>query len=160
MPRTTRSKRTTSWSISNSAFHGLWVSLSFYRTIPYPSVPFPMNFAENIHNFSPFWVICEFDDDFGYTYLYPNMTNEFGLTAPPLADGGCDPRGCYKDEVHYNSTTIDQIEALMEVSSHCQQKIAHNCSVNAIRAGWNIKNIAFLVMQNFACHIRLIFNQN
>jgi len=83
-------------------------------------------------DYSPFWVICEFDDDFGYTYLYPNMTNEFGLTAPPLADGGCDPRGCYKDQVHYNSTTIDQIEALMEVSSHCQQKIAHNCSVNAI----------------------------
>lgn len=73
------------------------------------------------------------------------MTNEFGLTAPPLADGGCDPRGCYKDEVHYNSTTIDQIEALMEVSSHCQQKIAHNCSVNAIRAGWNIEQIAFFL---------------
>lgn len=88
------------------------------------------------------------------------MTNEFGLTAPPLADGGCDPRGCYKDEVHYNSTTIGQIEALMEVSSHCQQKIAHNCSVNAIRTGWNIEKIAFLATSNFALHIRLIFNQN
>ena len=104
-----------------------------------------MSFTGKTRCFSPFWVICEFDDDFGYTYLYPNMTNEFGLTAPPLADGGCDPRGCYKDEVHYNSTTIDQIEALMEVSSHCQQKIAHNCSVNAIRAGWNIEQIAFFL---------------
>ena len=88
------------------------------------------------------------------------MTNEFGLTAPPLADGGCDPRGCYKDQVHYNSTTIDQIEALMEVSSHCQQKIAHNCSVNAIRAGWNIETIVVLIKPNIAYHIRPIFNQN
>ena len=104
----------------------------------------------NIKNFSPFWVICEFDDDFGYTYLYPNMTNQFGLTAPPLADGGCDPRGCYKDEVHYNSTTINQIEALMEVSSHCEQKIAHNCSVNAIRSGWNIETmLCNLPFENF-----------
>lgn len=120
----------------------------------------PMRAAEINHKFSPFWVICEFDDDFGYTYLYPNMTNEFGLTAPPLADGGCDPRGCYKDQVHYNSTTIDQIEALMEVSSHCQQKIAHNCSVNAIRAGWNIGKIVVLIIPNIAYHIRPIFNQN
>ena len=121
---------------------------------------FNLPFMHLNHNFSPFWVICEFDDDFGYTYLYPNMTNEFGLTAPPLADGGCDPRGCYKDQVHYNSTTIDQIEALMEVSSHCQQKIAHNCSVNAIRAGWNIEKIVVLIKSNIAYPIRPIFNQN
>ena len=102
------------------------------------------------------------------------MTNEFGLTAPPLADGGCDPRGCYKDEVHYNSTTINQIEALMEVSSHCEQKIAHNCSVNAIRSGWNIEIILYnsnivthysrisikMVQISVDCMSLIILNQN
>ena len=82
------------------------------------------------------------------------MTNEFGLTAPPLAEGGCDPRGCYKDEVHYNSTTINQIEALMEVSSHCEQKIAHNCSVNAIRSGWNISSKYHILYMNKTNNIK------
>ena len=40
---------------------------------------------------------------------------------------GCHDAGCFKDEITYD-VAMDQIGALMSISTDCQQTIHHNCS--------------------------------
>ena len=40
---------------------------------------------------------------------------------------GCHDAGCFKDEITYD-VEMEQIVALMSISTDCQQTIHHNCS--------------------------------
>ena len=40
---------------------------------------------------------------------------------------GCDSRGCYSRNVHYNGASLSQLASLTSVSSHCEQFIKYEC---------------------------------
>ena len=44
-----------------------------------------------------------------------------------LESTGCHDAGCFKDEITYEAE-MEQIIALMSISTDCQQTIHHNCS--------------------------------
>ena len=40
---------------------------------------------------------------------------------------GCEPRGCYKRDIHYTGTNTLQMGKLMATSTHCEQFIKYEC---------------------------------
>ena len=71
----------------------------------------------------------EFTSPLGIKTLYPSSSVD--MVRPVwfmnLWSTGCHDAGCFKDEITYD-VAMDQIVALMSISTDCQQTIHHNCS--------------------------------
>jgi len=78
-----------------------------------------------------FNVDCSFEDGIATTTLEHTHSNPTGYTSLPLASDGCDEPGCFQDNITY-SASIEQIEALIDISDTCEQYIQNNCSNNAL----------------------------
>ena len=74
-------------------------------------------------------------DGTGTTVIAHNQ-KEPGQTSLPWRTGGCSEPGCHKAEFSYVPEMV-QIEALIEISTQCQQAITHNCTNNPLsRYSW------------------------
>ena len=78
----------------------------------------------------PFEVECQFTDYDSITVIN-HRQSQSGQTAPPGAEGGCEPRGCFADKITYGLDK-SQLEALIRISSDCEQEITHHCFTNAL----------------------------
>jgi hypothetical protein len=79
----------------------------------------------------PFIVDCVFESSTGTTKIKHSHSQKLGYTSRPDSSNGCYHPGCFVDEITYEAS-INQIEALVEISTDCYQTIRHNCSVNAL----------------------------
>jgi hypothetical protein len=79
----------------------------------------------------PFIVDCVFENSTGTTKIQHSHSQKLGYTSRPDSSNGCYEKGCFVDEITYEAS-INQIEALVEISTDCYQTIRHNCSVNAL----------------------------
>ena len=54
---------------------------------------------------------------------------------------GCEPKGCYKRDIHYTGTNLLQLGKLTAISAHCEQFIKYKCRhsmllLNGNMFGW------------------------
>ena len=62
-------------------------------------------------------------------------------TAKTTLVQGCEPRGCYKRDIHYNGINLLQLGKLTAISAHCEQFIKYECHgtkllLNGNMFGW------------------------
>jgi len=93
------------------------------------------------YDVDPFYVNCSFENGIATTSLEHTHSNPTGFTSLPLTSDGCYEPGCFKDNITY-SASIEQMEALIDISDTCEQYIQNNCSNNALTdfAYWTDRN--------------------
>jgi len=77
-----------------------------------------------------FEVTCNFNGSSAKTVIGHNRNSVY-QTAVPLQPGGCSPAGCYNDTITYE-LEMNQIKALIDISSMCNQAVTHNCSMSSL----------------------------
>ena len=93
-------------------------------------------FIQPDKNLSPFEVFCSIFDNEAETHIRHEFWNSKKYTSTPDSDDGCSNAGCYNDVIKY-SATVEQIQALIRISVKCEQKINHECNINALSGfGW------------------------
>ena len=74
---------------------------------------------------------CRFGLKGGLTVIYPTDHPGEGFTFPENESQRCLKANCFKKQIEYGPTK-DQIGTLIELSSNCAQKVAHNCNFNGL----------------------------
>jgi len=82
-------------------------------------------------SYEPFEAVCTFDGDEVETMLVRTHKKWPTYTATPGGSDGCADPGCFRDEITYNANA-DQLEALVQISHRCEQRVFQNCTSNAI----------------------------
>ena len=91
-------------------------------------------------HFDAFEVQCNFTGSSAKTIISHDRDAVYE-TSTPLEAGGCDPAGCYNDTITYE-VSIDDIAAVIALSSSCEQAVTHHCSHSALTdfAWWTDRN--------------------
>ena len=89
----------------------------------------------------PFEVHCDFTTAEHAITVIKHDHENFGITSTPGQGDGCSDAGCYQDPITYD-IEIYQIEAIIEISQVCEQKIVNNCTGNTLTnmAWWEDKS--------------------
>ena len=96
------------------------------------------------------WFFIDPDGDGGEApfEVYCNMVEKGGVGVTVISHDtentthvtGCDPPGCYSRDVHYKGANPNQLAALANLSSHCEQFIRYDCRKSILlfrgRAWW------------------------
>ena len=96
------------------------------------------------------WYFIDPDGDGGKDpfQVYCNMVEKGGVGVTVISHDtentthvtGCNPPGCYSRDVHYKGASPNQLAALANLSSHCEQFIRYDCRKSVLlfrgRAWW------------------------